>query len=104
MATISFEMKDSNGVNTEIGDEIKVRIPEVEYPLYPDDNEMYFRPAYVAKAKILLPPSKGLQIRIIEILDVSSVDDDDDAFIGQPGDVFPFRRTVWKWHNLTRSS
>ena len=65
MAKIEFELKDSEGNDVDIGDEIEVTLPEIElWQNYPGDEIEYYRPRVHARAKILCPPSQGLQIKL----------------------------------------
>lgn len=109
MANINFELKDANGVDTEIGDTIKIIFPENEIWNSHDDELEYYCPYQIVKAKVLLPPSKGLQIRIIEILYIDNENSDDynnymdnNTYyrIYLPGGVHSFHRTVLEWYKL----
>jgi len=106
MAKIEFELRDCDGVDTQIGDEIEVTLPEIELrENYPGDEIEYYRPRITARAKVLCPPSQGLQIKILEVLDVFWVEDDlkeDFSFtVPSVGYKTGFRRTVWHWRILT---
>ena len=50
MATLEFELKDSNGVDVEIGDIVEVDIPEIEINDRWGDTEYYrHRQRYVPR-------------------------------------------------------
>lgn len=107
MAKIEFELKDWHGVDTEIGDEIEVTYPEIEiFNSHQEDDIEFYRPAILATAKVLCPPSKGLKLRITAIKEVDWDSDDlktefaNNVFIS--GTITDFRRTVWYWINITK--
>lgn len=102
MAKLEFELKDSNGIDVNIGDEIIVTIPEVEIRQGGDGDYEYYRPQITARAKIYLPPSNGLMIKILEVIDVLDIDNDvknkdcyNDSYT--VGKALKFPRTTWHW-------
>lgn len=97
MARIEFELKDSNGIDTDIGDIVIVHFPELSFSGAAYGISDYYRPEFTASAKILMPPSKGLTLRIIEIID--SYEDYADEYF-KPGQRVAFKRTAWKWYRL----
>ncbi len=99
MAILTFDLTDSNGVPAKIGDEINVIYPEIDIT---NGEDWYYRPQVTARARILMPPSKGLRLRILEILHVLNYDDDDDEYYDSldVGQLTGFRRTVWHWEKV----
>ena len=108
MARVDFELKDSRGVNANIHDIIIVTIPYIELVNRWGDI-YYYRPQIKAEAKIYMPPSKGLQIKIIKILDTFSNYEEEDIDKTKDGEIaifdhgpeigkrISFRYKTWKW-------
>jgi len=91
MALVEFELKDRWGTDTEIGDEIIVEdVPG--FGNYIDATKI--NPTI--RAKIMFTPSKGLHLKILEIIDYG------DGCDLQIGKRLYFPRTVWWWKNITR--
>jgi len=107
MATISFELKDSNGTDVEIGDMIIAHIPEVELSDYSGEDLYYYRPGMEILGKVMLPPSKGLKLKVVKILNIHSNYELTDAVkqsIPTVKTLIDFRRTVWDWYKVTSSN
>ncbi|MCP4707195.1 MAG: hypothetical protein GY869_01105 [Planctomycetes bacterium] len=108
MATLEFELKDANGIDTEIGDTIEVTFPELSInnrdgayidnaiELDYEDLEPYHRPQFIVMAKVLCPPSRGLMLRILSIVD----DGGEPENIYKPGQLLQFRRTTLHWRKV----
>ena len=106
MATLEFELKDSNGVDTDIGDIIEVVYPEVEIFDAHQDEISFYRPETTAVAKVYCPPSKGLRLKILEIKKEVWIDDclksDFQHNVYRVGQITDFSRTVWQWHKIAK--
>ncbi len=105
MATMTFDLTDSNGVPTEIGDTIRVVYPEIDRGTYVDDL-IFYLPAVTALARVRCSPSRGLYLKV---LSVESVEYEDESLEAEfpigivPGKLTAFRRTVWKWWRVDKA-
>ncbi len=100
MASIRFDLKDTNGVAAEIGDIIEVVIPEVLVWSKFLDYIEYYRPATKVRAKIYLPPSVGLRLKVLEIIEEYPEQEkgEGDTFgTVRVGQYSRFAYTIWDW-------
>lgn len=107
MATITFDLTDSDGQPVEIGDTIRIVYPEVERRSYRGDDIAFYLPRVVALATIGFRPSRGLYLKVIAVESVEYCDDESAEEFPTgivPGKLTAFRRTVWKWWRVGQAS
>jgi len=93
MAILQFEMKDKHGNDLDIGDEIILKFESVD--IYDEHSDYeYYRGAATVRAKIFLPPSSGLQVKILEVIECESTKD------FMVGERKPFKRTVMDFEKV----
>jgi hypothetical protein len=90
---VTCELTSQNGNKVSLGDAIVVELPEVSRCMYHDDEGLYYS-AKRLKAVLMLQLSRGLLLKVVEVLEIDDEDDDSDI---KPGKVIPFRRCAWKW-------
>jgi len=99
MASMNFELKDADGIDTEIGDEITVTLPELYFEN--GGNYEYFRPEMLVRARVLCPPSSGLRLKILEVLKIWDDPEEDEIenlireHVGK-NMTFPRTKLVWR--------
>jgi hypothetical protein len=96
MATLTFELRDKKGNDVELGDLVRVWLPEVDHRTISFDYgviDLDPTPERIVVAKVVMFPSSGLHLKIVEIIDDGGCPED----TPQPGTYIPFRRTSWEW-------
>lgn len=98
MARIEIDLNDSNGIPVEIGDTVKVTLPEIEIT---NRTDKVYIPERIVKATVYFRASRGLLLKINEIVSVDGMDkwteEEIDTWVGQ---IIPFKRTIWEWYKI----
>ena len=99
MATFSKKLVGSDGVEIDFGDLVEVKLPGIHKSYTMRDGTVYEIdvPERIVIAEVKLLLSKGMVLKIIEIVEVEDGYDDPLTKIGQ---IIPFRYTKWEWRRL----
>ena len=97
---IEYNIKDKNGRSIEIGDKVRVDLPEV-----PSGNDFeadgFGFPGFDActiEAIVGHRLSSGINLKITKVIPVYP--EDFDAFNVRVAQVIPFRRCAWEWEKI----
>jgi len=91
---LEFIITDQNGAAVKNGDEIFVRLPCIDTHDNHYESDTYASEK-VLKCSLRLQLSRGLVIRVLEV--VKDEDPDEDQWKIKKGDTIQFRRIAWEW-------
>jgi len=94
-----FDLRDTNGAPVELGDLVRVLLPEVRRDALDEWGDDYYLPGRTAVGIIGLRLSRGLVVKITALI---SNDDGSEGDGGLVGKTIPLRRTARQWYKVNQ--